>query len=347
MWKTRRPLLGVLGLLVSSLMVWGPVLAAEGDRTLLAYRGHPTALTYTLTVKTSLKTLTHEGGDWRGTAVKKSHEDILGLGLEAKEGLDGLIDQTLTFTSINGKTSALGLSPGAREGDVPILWLKREEIVGKAQEIRMDLLGRVKDATGVPHFVSPGFHNRTSDGPPLDMYRVLLTMFPQFSLKRVSPGEQWTVKDEAIVRDAKETPQGGPLDSTRSHKLEAKVKRDITYIHQGFVERGGYRTAVIGITGSYTIDAKGVEPNNGHYVKGNGKLSGEYYFAPTEGLVVEAALKSKLNQSYTFDGLLVGYWMTPKERVSLILEDSTMPVVPWEGEQTIRLELAGSRAAAR
>lgn len=347
MWRTHRRLVVVLGLLVSGLMVWGPALAAEGDRALLAYKGQPGALTYTLTVKTNLNTLTHGGGGWRGDVVRKSHEDILGLRLEPKERSDGLIDQTLHFTSVNGKTKALGLSPGAREGDVPILWLKREDIVGKSQGVRMDLLGRVKEATGVPHFVSPGFHNRTSDGPPLDMYRVLVTIFPQFSLKRVSPGETWTVKDETIVREVQEEAQSGPFDPTQSHKLEAKLKRDITYTHQGFVERGGHRTAVIGITGSYAFDAKGVEPNNGHYVKGNGKLSGEYYFAPAQGIVVEVSLKNKLYQSYTFDGLLVSYFMNPKEKVSLILEDSTMPVVPWEGEQTVRLELGGTRGAAR
>lgn len=279
--------------------------------------------------------------------VKKTHEDILGFKLETKERADGLIDQALAFTSINGRTAATGLSGGAKEGDTAILVVKREEIVGRTQEIRMDLLGRVKEATGVPHFVSHGFHNRTSDGPPLDMYRVLLMVFPQFSLKRVSPGESWTVKDEAIVREAKEKTEGGPLDSTRSHKLEAKVKRDITYTHQGFVERKGYRAVAIGVTGSYTLDAKAVEPNNGHYVKGNGKVSGEYYFAAAEGLLVEASLKSKLNQSYTFDGVLVGYWLSPKERVSLILEDTTMPWVPWVGEQTVRLELTGTGAAAR
>lgn len=347
MWRTHRRLIVVLGLLVSGLVVGGPVLGAEGDRALLAYKGQPSALTYTLTVKTSLNTLTHGGGGWRGDVVKKSHEDILGIRLEPTERSDGLIDQTLTFTSVNGKTPALGLSPGAREGDVPILWLKREDIVGKSQGVRMDLLGRVKEATGVAHFVSPGFHNRASDGPPLDLYRVLVTIFPQFSLKRVSPGEKWTVKEETIVQEPKEKAEAGVLDSTRSHKLEAKVKRDITYTHQGFVERKGHRTAVIGVTGSYTVDVKAVDPNNGHYLKGNGKVSGEYYFSPTEGLVVEASLKSKLNQAYTFDGLLLTYWMNPKEKVSLIMEDSTMPWVPWEGEQTVRLELTGTRAAAR
>ncbi len=347
MRRVQRLSVLFISLLLPGLVAGAPALAGEGDRALLTYKGQPAPVAYTVTVKTSLNTLTHAGGGWRGDVVKKSHEDILGFKLEAKELADGLIDQALTFTGVNGKTAGLGLSPGAQEGDVPILWLKREEIVGNSQEVRMDLLGRVREATGVPHFVSPGFNNRASDGPPLDMYRVLLMVFPQFSLKRVSPGESWTVKNEAIVREAKEKAGAGPLDSTRSHKLEAKVKRDITYTHQGFVERGGYRTAVIGVTGSYTVDVKAVEPNNGHYLKGNGKLSGEYYFAPVEGLLVEASLKSKLNQSYTFDGILLTYWLNPKEKVSLMLEDTTMPWVPWEGEQTVRLELTGPRAAAR
>ncbi len=342
----RLPVLFV-SLLLPGLVAGAPALAAEGDRALLVYKGQAAPVAYTVTVKTNLNTLTHAGGGWRGDVVKKSHEDILGLRLEAKERADGLIDQALTFTSINGKTAALGLSPGAREGDVPILMLKREEIVGNTQAVRMDLLGRVKEATGVPYFVAQTFHNRSSDGPPLDMYRVFLMVFPQFSLKRVSPGESWTVKDEAIVREVKEKGESGPLDSTRSHTLEAKVRRDITYTHQGFVERKGYRAAVIGVTGSYSIDAKAVEPNNGHYMKGNGKVSGEYYFVPAEGLLVEASLKSKLNQSYTFDGILLTYWLNPKEKVSLMLEDTTMPWVPWEGEQTVRLELTGPKAAAR
>ncbi len=341
----RMPAL-LVSLLVPGLVAGAPALAGEGDRALLTYKSQPAPVAYTLTVKTNLNTLTHAGGGWRGDLVTKSHEDRLGFQLEAKERPDGLVDQVLTFTSINGKTAALGLSPGAREGDVAILMLKREEIVGQAQEVRMDLLGRVKEATGVPHFVSQGFHNRSSDGPPLDMHRVLLMVFPQFSLQRVSPGEKWTVKDEAVVREAKEKAEGGALDSTRSHKLEAKVKRDITYTHQGFVERGGRRTAAIGVTGSYSIDAKAVEPNNGHYLKGNGKVSGEYYFAPAEGLLVEASLKSKLSQSYTFDGILLTYWLNPKEKVSLMLEDTTMPWVPWEGEQTVRLELSATKAAA-
>ncbi len=343
----HRPPWLFLSLLAAGLMAWTPALAKEGDRAPLVYKGRPAPATYTLTVKTNLNTLTHAGGGWRGDVVKKSHEDILGLRLETKARSDGLIDQTLAFTSINGKTPALGLSPGAREGDVPILMLKREEIVGKTQEVQMDLVGRVKEATGVPHFVSQSFHNRSSDGPPLDMYRVLLMVFPQFSGSPVGPGEKWTVKDEVVVGEMKEGAAGGPLDSTRSHKLEAKVKRDITYTHQGFVERGGHRTAAIGITGRYTVDVKAVDPNNGHYLKGSGKVSGEYYFAPAEGLLVEASLKSKLSQAYTFDGILVTYWLNPKEKVSLMMEDTPMPWVPWEGEQTVRLELAGAKATGR
>lgn len=318
----------------------GVTAAATAEKELLIYKGQPAALAYRLEVKTHHKVFDHRGGGYRKKTPERSHHDIIGFNLAVSEKPDGKVDQKLTFTSINGKSAKLW----GRQGDVPVIWLNREQIVGNNQKLEMDLLGRVVAATGAPHFMSPSYRpKRSPDGPALDMYRILTMIFPQFPLRRVAVGETWRVKDKYTVGPAPEKDDAAIWK--RPHKLDAKIRRNLRLTLKGFEQKGGYRVARIAVKGRFSADIKGIEPNNGHYVTTAGDVSGEFLFAPEKGLLVEATFKNKYHYSYAKDGVLVSIFLTPKERVSLLLEDDTTPPVPWRGNQSVHLELKSQTAA--
>lgn len=322
-------------------LAFGPAGAAAAEKVPLAYKDHSGALAYQIDVKSHNVVFDHGGGGWRGKTPERSHHDVLSFNLQAQKKPEGILSQIITFTGVNGQGAKLW----GREGDVPVLWLKREQIIGNSQVMEMDALGKVMGATGVPHFMSPGFPTkRDPDGPPLDMYRVLTMIFPRFSSKPVGVGDSWAVRDRFIVGPAEE--KNDANIQRRSHKLEAKIRRDFRLTLKGFEQQKGYRVARIAFQGKFGADIKGIEPNNGHYVTATGRAAGEFLFAPAQGLLVGADFQSKFDFSYATDGVLVGYYLSPKERISLLLEDRTTPPIPWRGEQRVHLELKKQTASA-
>lgn len=338
-----RQIFRMLGGVWMLALVLGPAgtAAAAAEKIPLAYKDHSAALSYQIDVKSHHVVFDHGGGGWRGKTPERSHHEVLSFDLKAQKKPDGVLSQIITFTGVNGKGAKLW----GKEGDVPVLWLKREQIVGSSQLMDMDALGKVVKATGAPHFMSPGYKQKPDpDGPPMDLYRVLTMIFPQFSPKPVGVGDSWVVRDRFVVGPAEENVDANI--QRRSHKLEAKIRRDFRLTFKGMEEQKGYRVARIAFQGKFGADIKGIEPNNGHYVTATGQAAGEFLFAPEQGLLVGADFKSKFDFSYAMDGVLVGYYLTPKERISLLLEDRTTPPVPWRAEQQVRLELKKQTAGA-
>jgi hypothetical protein len=161
---------------------------------LLTFKPHPDSLEYRLTVNThsEFETNSRSFGTERG--VFEDHEDMLTISQSVTEIDDGLLDIALTFDEINlieHNPNVIGAQP------------LREDIRGHTQHIVTTLLGEVREATGVPHFGSRNFYFRDDyghlDNVPLDMYRVILAVYPQFPLRLLNEGDTWNVRDSISV----------------------------------------------------------------------------------------------------------------------------------------------------
>ena len=314
----------ILSILLILLGVAGGAFAAEGE--LLTFKPH-TPLKYSLKVnsKTDLETNFRTYETKRGVAYKR--EDTLTLNQSVKEVDGGLLDIALTVDKIN--LIPHGASIGAQ--------LKREQIVGNTQHTFVNALGTIKKANGFPHFSSDHYYYRGHDGGPLDMYRVMLMLYPQFPLRLLKAGDGWEVKDKITVEAADIV---GEL-ATIEHDLEHKINRRIKYTLLGFTERKGYRTAHIGFEAKYGFDASMISSYNGFYSNGSGEDKGEFWFAPKEGIVVEAKIDSRNIENKSEDGQTVLVWLDPKTMIFLDLVDgqTTVPL-KWRSEKTISFGLA-------
>ncbi|MDB4444164.1 hypothetical protein N9174_02365 [bacterium] len=319
--------LPTISLCLLILGVCGGVFGAEGE--LLTFKPHAEPLKYSLNIKThsDLETNWRTYETKRGVAVK--HEDMLSLTQSVKETGDGLLDIALTVDEIN--LIPHGPSIGAQ--------YKREQIVGNTQHIKVNLLGKVEAANGLPHFASQHYYFRGHDGPPLDMYRVMPMIYPRFPLQILKAGSRWEAKDTITVAAAEIPPMGGV--AALAYDLEHKTKRRIKYTLVGFEERKGYRTAHIAFEAKYGFEASCITTYRGIYSEGSGEDKGEFYFAPKEGIVVEATIKSRAVENKSSDGQTTTMWLDPKTMIFLDLVDGQRTVpLKWRSEKTISLELA-------
>lgn len=280
-------------------------------------------LNYELTINTASQL----EANYRTQIIRK-HQDIMDVNVQLKNTEDGLLDMVLRVDKIN-PTKYLGYQGGSQ-------W-KREQIVGNSQHTKMDILGRVAEATGIPHFSSGLFYGGSEDSPPLDIYRVLLMISPKFPLKMVSKGGSWTAEEEIILREAPALSDAGIAE--RSYELEMKVKVKSTYTLVDYVQKDGYNTALIKMEANFRTDGSASDPTGGYYKKGNGKVTGEYYFAPDEGIIVEASMKSKFNETNAEDGPTVRYWLNPQTFIFLNLEDRTTVPLLWHVDQDVHFKI--------
>lgn len=322
--KIRNVFLGIVivSLFLFLLGVSHGVFAQEGQ--LLIFKPHADPLKYNLKVKTH-SVLEHNFSA-AGQEIIQEHEDILTLSQSIKEADEGLLDVALTVDEIN--LIPHGPSIGAQ--------YKREQIIGNSRHTLINVLGEVEEAKGFPHFASGNYYFGGFDGVPLDMYRVMLMLYPQFPLRLLKVGDSWKVKDKIVVEAADVVGEIAVIE----HNLEHKINRRITYSLLGFTERKGYRTAHIAFEAKYGFDASMISTYNGYYSEGSGEDTGEFYFAPEEGIVVEASIKSNPVENKSRDGQTVFIWLDAKTRIFLNLEDRTTVPLKWRTEKTISFELA-------
>ncbi len=286
-----------------------------------------------------------EGG--RREPIIRKHKDRMSLELRMERGANGAVESVLTVKKINPlpRRKRKGRKGGGLRGTIGTQY-KRSEIVGNSQKITMDAQGNIRTATGIPHFASRGY-KRGEDGPPLDMYRVLLMLHPRFPKKMVGKGDRWKVNDEVWVKEAEvtETTSGVmPLN----FRIDGKIKRRLTYTLVGFGEKKGYQTAQIRFEGRFSSETEGEGPSGGYHKSGGGKVSGELFFAPTEGKVVELVMDSKVTEAVSRFGTSVTFWLNPRERLFLdVLEGRTHPPLLWRTDQKVRFELVDSEKAGQ
>ena len=76
----------------------------------------------------------------------------------------------------------------------------------------------------------------------------------------------------------------------------------------------------------------------GDYIEGSGKTSGELYFAPGEGLLVEVSMKTEINQQKSRDGNVV-HWFDSEVSMATFLAQRSAAIT-WLTEQDLHLVLS-------
>ena len=331
MTKYSKALWGI-PCVVLFLLLQGVSAAQSGaENALLIHKPQSAPLTYDLQITThSLLEVS-----WpRQPPITIDHEeDILTLSQEVTETDEGLLDVVLTVDAINplprGGERPEQTGPVFQAGDR----YAREDIVGNSQHLVLNVLGEVKEATGLPHFSSLFYYARGLDAVAFDNYRVLLMLYPQFPLRLLEVGDSWSVEDEVTVTDA----DTGYLQVS----LQMVVERTITYTLAGFVERKGYRTAHITFEAEYEFEASSFAASEEFFSDGTGEDAGEFYFAPEEGIVVEASITSKRVETKSHGGEMVRLQLDSETSrfVNLRGGHTTVPL-KWYTDKTVSFQLA-------
>ncbi len=326
----------LLGCLAALVVAWpfsgvgGSSRVAAQDGQFFTYKPQVQSLKYDLSITTQSQAvaLFLEG-------PREEHQDKISLTQRVERAGDGLLDIALTVDDLNGKeeeppSSELHLTP--RGGSA----YKRKEIVGNTGHTVINLLGEVKEMRGIPHFGSVYFHPQNLGGPPLDIYPVMGMLYPQFPMRLLHEGEEWTVQDEILIESAQALPIRGL--GTLKHELNMTVKRDLEYRLAGFVQRGKYKTAHIRFNGTFSMDGEMITEAGGDYIEGTGTSSGELYFAPDEGLLVEVLIQNEVNEQKSQDGHVV-HWFNSEVSMAVFFGQRTPPIT-WLTDQTVHFVLA-------
>jgi len=309
----RSSILVALLLLIALPVLFGGSVFG-GD--LLAYKPYSGPLEYSLNIKTHTEIDSGSGKSQGG--IFRNHEDILTLSQNVKDAGDGMLNISTTVKKIN----FLSHSPTNGAAD------KREEITGSTQHVKINLQGKVKEAKVIHHFGSSQFWQRGDDGPPLDIYNIMLMLNPRFPLGGLDAGSTWEVDDEIKLG----------LAEALLYELEMTVKQKMKYTLIGFENKKGYRCARIGVEVEFRTDGVMGDAHTGSYVEGNGKSSGELFFAPKEGVLVGASLKHHAIEKLAKDGQIL-HFLSPEEMTFLYSDDHKSVPLPWRADRTVTLEL--------
>jgi hypothetical protein len=328
----RAGLITLFSLLTLTVLCSDSLLGAE----LFFYKPYEGTLQYDLTIHTHA--LLDTGLPEQYGKVVRDHEDIMALSQRVEETEEGLLDIATTVDKINPLPSSRGFGP-------PGVVYKREEILGNTQHIKINLLGKVEEAQVLPHIASQYFWTNGQDGPPLDFYNVLTLLNPRFPLELLDPGDSWESEDVIELEVADPLPLAGLM--VIRYELEMTVQQKIKYTLLDFVEKKGYRCARISFEAEFKTD--GViygGSGNGRYVDGLGNSSGEFCFAPQEGILVSASMTHTAFEKLSMDGQIRTN-LTPREVIVLYAYDQTTVPLPWHSERTVSLELTEARAISR
>jgi hypothetical protein len=252
------------------------------------------------------------------------------LSQRIEETEEGLLDIATTVDQIN-------LLPPERDAGPPGMVYVREDIVGNTQHISINLSGKVEKAQVLPHMGSSFFWTKGEDGPPLDLYNVLILLNPRFPSDLPEPGASWEAEEEIELETAEALPVAGLMEL--NYDLEMTVKQKIQYTLLDFVEKKGYRCARIRFEAQFTTDGVIYNAARGSYLEGNGKSSGELCFAQREGILVSASMTHNASEKRSEGGLLRRF-ITPREMIFLEADDQTTVPIPWRSERVVSLELA-------
>ncbi len=296
-------------------------LAAENQ--LLIFKPHLEGLKYRLTIEV------HSVIDMNSSAqgsIFEDHDDILTLTQKVSETDGGLLDIDLTVEDINWKEH------GPTNGKMAL----REEIIGNSHHTKINLLGEIQEVQSFTHFGSNAFYRENLDGPALDNWRIMTMLYPQFPLNMVGEGESWEIEDELLITPA-EALAIADVMSVR-HDFEMVVKRKIKYTLLDYVQKAGYRTAHIGFEATVRTDGEVHGSEEGDYTEGNGNSSGEFYFAPEEGILVGATFNEHIIERKAKDGHFRYYLSADKSLHAEAYDQTSIPFI-WRSDKTVEFTL--------
>ena len=214
--------------------------------------------------------------------------------------------------------------------------LKREEIIGNTHHTRINLLGKIDEIKSFPHFGSNQFYRGNVDGPPMDNWRIMSMLYPQFPLSMVGEGDSWEIEDEFSITPAEVLAIGG-LQPVRED-FEMRVRREIKYTLIDYVEKAGYRTAHISFEATIRTDGEVHGTEEGDYTEGHGESSGEFYFAPEEGILVGTTFSEHIIERKARDGHFA-YFLRPDKRLHAEAYDQTSIPFIWRTDKTVEFGL--------
>ncbi len=301
---------------------------------LFSYKPYEGTLQYDLTIHTHA--LLDTGLPEQYGKIVRDHEDIMALSQRVEETEEGLLDIATTVDKINPLPPSRGFGP-------PGVVYKREEIQGNTQHIKINLLGKVEEALVLPHIASQYFWANGQDGPPLDFYNVLTLLNPRFPLDLLEPGDSWESENEIELGLADPLLLAGLMEIR--YELEMTVQQKIKYSLLDFVEKKGYRCARISFEAEFKTEGVVYSSGNGRYVEGLGESSGEFCFAPQEGILVSASMTYNVSEKLSRDGQIRTN-LSPREVIVLYAYDQTTIPLPWRSERTVSLELTEGRAVS-
>lgn len=302
--------------------------AAEGE--FLYYRPHSQPLRYVLSVTTrSQADALFEPGP------REERTDTISLSQKVEAAGEGLLDIVLTVDDINlrdqrPKAGAYQLNP--RGGSA----YERRDILGNSGHTLVNHLGAVREMRGIPHFGSLYFHPDSLTGAALDLYRALAMLYPEFPLRLLTQGDRWKVKNQIPIRSAEALPIRGI--ATLKHDLTMTVDRDIDYEVVGYVQKGQFKTVHVRFRGTFAMDGKMALEGGTDYLAGSGTSAADLYFALGEGVLVEASMKSEVNERKSQDGEAV-HWFNATQSMALSTARRTTEIT-WLTEQDLHFALA-------
>lgn len=324
--RLSKRYLAILGPFLSLLfLICFRVFAAESQ--LLMFKPHPRSLEYNLAIKAHSVVDMNSAGQGR---IFEDHDDMITLTQKVSEIDGGLLGIDLTVKMINWEEH--GPTNGKR--------LKREEIIGNSHRTKINLLGKIEEINSFPHFGSNEFFSESLDGPALDHWRIMSMLYPQFPLKLVGQGESWEIKDEFSVTPAEALAVAGIMPIR--HNFEMVIRRTIKYTLIDYVQRAGYNTARIGFEATFRTDGEVQGATEGDYTDGSGSSSGEFYFAPEEGILVQASFKENVIERKAKDGHFK-YYLGPD--ISLWAEAYDQTSVPfiWRTDKTVDFRMVNEK----
>ena len=89
--------------------------------------------------------------------------------------------------------------------------------------------------------------------------------------------------------------------------------------------------------GTFNIEGEMITESGGDFIESSGSSSGELYFAPDEGLLVEVLIKSEINEHKSKNGNVV-HWFTPEVGMAVFHGERTAPIT-WLTEQNVHYVL--------
>ena len=293
------------------------------ESQLLVFKPHPEGLRYRLTIEGHSVIDMNSIGQG---SIFEDHDDILTLTQKISETDDGLLDIHLTAEDINWEEH--GPTRGKR--------FLREEIIGNTHRMKINLLGKVEEVKSFSHFGSNEFYRGNLDGPALDNWRIMTMLYPQFPLNLVGKGDSWETEDELLIVAAEALAISGIMPIR--HDFEMVVTRKIKYTLIDYVQKAGYLTARIGFEATVATDGEVHGAEEGNYTDGHGKSSGEFHFAPEEGILVGATFNEHIIERKAKDGHF-RYYLSPDKTLFAEAYDQTSIPFTWRSDKTVEFTL--------